>query len=145
MPVVRRVGFCILAVLAIIVWFTLAPTRAKSVSQYEGAIAAANLNYETNNIAADSAPQQDVVNGWFNRDMQIIMAEQNNELLRAGTDRRVPALLLLGLLAFCLHGLTSPGKAPTGAPQPSPEGPQPADRQSAQSWAFPAAAAPPPR
>src|SRR5688572_27779959 len=117
-PFVRRIGFGVLALLAIIVWIVLAPNKGKPVAQYEQAIAAANSSYESNNAAADSAPQQDVVNGWFSRDMQVIMAEQNNDLLRTGTDRRVPALLLLGLLAICLHGLTSPGPPPTLTPQP---------------------------
>jgi hypothetical protein len=139
LPLARRIGFGVLAVLTIIVWFVLAPTKGKSVAQYENAIAAANSSYESNNAAADSAPQQDVVNGWFSRDMQIIMAEQNNDLLRTGTDRRVPALLLLGLLALCLHGLTSPGPSPTPAAQPPPLGPQPPARQATESWAYPAA------
>jgi hypothetical protein len=142
-PVVRRVGFSILAVLAIIVWFSLAPSKAKSVAQYERAIAAASSDFETNNGTADSAPQQSVVNGWFSRDIQTIMAEQNNDLLRTSSDRRVPALLLLGLLAFCLHCLTLPGQASTVASQPSPPGPQPDARQSAESWSFPVAGAPP--
>jgi hypothetical protein len=140
MSLVRRIGFAALAVLAVAVWFTLGPTTAKSVSQYEQAIAAASSSYETNSAAADSAPQQDVVNGWFSRDLQTIMAEQNNDLLRTRTDRRIPALLLLGLLAFCLHALTLPGAAPSPSGPPHLPDPPPAG-QSAGSWAFPAAGA----
>jgi hypothetical protein len=79
LPLVRRLGFGVLAVLAIVSWLTLGPTRAKSINQYEQAIKAANANYEANNVAADRAPQREVVNGWFSRDMQTIMAEQNND------------------------------------------------------------------
>jgi hypothetical protein len=142
MSLLRRIGFGVLGVLAIAVWFTLGPTSADSVPGYERAIEAANSSYEANNVAAESAPQQEVVNGWFNRDMQTILARQNNELLRAGTDRRVPALLLLGLLALCLHGLTSPGQGPAPSSQPWPPGPLPAVGRSAGSWAFPAEEAP---
>jgi hypothetical protein len=143
MSLVRRIGFGVLAGLAVVVWLTLGPSSARSVPAYEQAIAAANSSYETNNAAADSAPQQEVVNGWFSRDMQTIMAKQNNELLKEGTDRRIPALLLLGLLTFCLHGLTSSGRAPSPPWSAPPPGPQSAAGQAAESWAFPAAGAPP--
>jgi hypothetical protein len=121
---VRRIGFSILAILAVAVWLTLGPSRTKPVSQYQRAIEAAKSAYETNSTAADSAPQQSVVIGWFGHDMQVIVAEQNNDLLRSANDPRVPALLLLGILGLCLHGLTLP--APTGG-----------DRQGAMAWSEP--------
>jgi len=57
-----------------------------SVSSSEALIAAALSDYEANNDLADSAPQQQVVNGWVARDLLSIIARQNVSSINAQTE-----------------------------------------------------------
>ena len=125
---VRLAGFAVLAVAAVVAWVVLAPKLATDVptlpsaTQYETLIADALSAHELNNASAAGAPQQQVVNGWTARDLLTIIAKENVDILRAqgavvdvtGTlrttpfDERVPALLLIGVLAVCWAGVSTP-------------------------------------
>lgn len=89
--------------------------------QFYASLIADALEADTaNNKGAESAPQQQVVNGWTARDLLTIIAKQNIDILKSqgalvdatGTlnttpfDERIPALLLIGLLAIA--GVESP-------------------------------------
>jgi len=54
-----------------------ASTPSTSTSSTSSKIAAATARYETNNVSADSAPQQQVSNGWYTNDLLLVL---NNEL-----------------------------------------------------------------
>ncbi|HZD22459.1 MAG TPA: hypothetical protein VE569_03535 [Acidimicrobiia bacterium] len=74
---------------------------------------------DANEGLAESAPQQQVVNGWVARDLLQIQARQLADVLDAltqeneagqivaTTDPRVPALLVVAILAIGLIGFTS--------------------------------------
>jgi hypothetical protein len=76
-------------------------------------------DYNANDALTDSAPQQQVVNGWVARDLLQIQARQLADVLDAltqetesgqlvaTTDPRVPALLVVAVLAICLIGFTA--------------------------------------
>ncbi len=138
---VRLAGFGVLAVAAVIAWVALAPEvptdapTLPSATQYETLIADALSAHEVNNLSASGAPQQQVVNGWTARDLLTIIAKENIDILRAqgavvdvtGTlrttpfDERVPALLLIGVLAVCWAGISGPRAAATmSLPTPGP-------------------------
>lgn len=137
---VRPVGFLIIAVAAAAAWVVLAPTTAEdaptlpSATQYETLISQALDDNSANDARTESAPQQQVVNGWVARDLLTIIAKQNADLLRASGaivesngvlrtnpfDERVPALLGLGILALVWDGLTRP-TAPRPAATAEPE------------------------
>lgn len=148
MSILRPLAFAVVGLGAVVVWFLLAPATAQwygveSVRAVGPAsvgvdypaltvqaladsaanklmISAALADFETNNKAADSAPKQQVVNGWVARDLLSIIANQNADqdailsiiarenadLVRASVpDRRISALLVLGVLAICLSGV----------------------------------------
>ena len=126
---IRRVGLLVLGLGALIVYFFMAPDPPEegslnlSATNYNTLVLAAMADYDANDAQAESAPQQQVVNGWIARDLLRIQAleladvldamTQQDELGRviAADDPRVPALLLIAILALCLIGAT-PGKAP---------------------------------
>lgn len=131
-PMVIRIGgFAILALAALGAWAALAPAQTPSApslpsaATYDSLIAEALSTNELNDALADSAPQQSVVNGWVARDLLAIMAKENADLLRAQGavfgpdgvlqsqpfDERVPALLLIGVLAIVWDGVT--GRRPS--------------------------------
>jgi hypothetical protein len=95
---IRRVGACILAVAAIVVWFAMGPSnegdRSSDVSQ-------ALLTYDLNEARTEGAPQQTVVNGWVAKDLLAIIAEDER-------DDRPAALLGLLVLGAALALITSP-------------------------------------
>lgn len=116
MELVRRIGLSAIGLAAVAVWFLLAPsggalglTEEQFVRDYGNLVAQALDDAEGNEALADSAPQQQVVNGWVARDLLSIVALQNEDLLDAVAvnDDRIPALLVLAVLAICLNGLTS--------------------------------------
>lgn len=96
---------------------------------YPGAIDTISGNDALNQLSADSAPQQSVVNGWTARDYLELAARQNTE---------VSVLLYLAVAVLVIIALTlltqnrrllrveqalasaaAPGsKAPSGVPQP---------------------------
>lgn len=131
MLLVRRLGALILAIAAVAVWFLLEPEQASAdTPNYSSAISAAIADYESNNALADSAPQQEVVNGWVAKDLLEVIAKAENASLSpesAPRDDRIPAELLLVVLGVALLVFTTPrGHA---GPQPqraaAPASPQP--------------------
>ena len=136
MLVARRVGAVLLVAAAFAIWFLLAPdvpdtpsTIARDdvrdrASQIDSALADAELNEGI----ADSAPQQQVVNGWVARDLLEIIASQQNESLAreeiappvtpvVPPDERIPALVGLLVVGVALGLATTPRPA---APVPAP-------------------------
>jgi hypothetical protein len=146
-PSLRVAGFGVLAVSAAAVWFLMAPAPPAaaqfdlSVRDYARLINVALDDHDANEARADSAPKQQVVNGWVARDLLTIIAWQQTDLLEAlGSlgdqnssvvsavavrDDRVPALLGLVVLALCWAGLTEPkaSRGPSTAAADSMGGP----------------------
>ena len=123
---VRRVGLAILSIAAIAIFFLMEPEPPEegslnlSATNYQSLIDLAMSDYDANDARTDSAPQQQVVNGWVARDLLQIQARQLADVLDALTqqsesgeivassDPRVPALLVIAVLAVALIGFTSP-------------------------------------
>lgn len=121
MMLVRRLGALILAAAAVAVWFVLEPEQTSGdTADYSSAISLAIEEYETNNAMADSAPQQEVVNGWVAKDLLEVIAEAQNASLSpesAPRDDRIPAELLLVVLGVALLALTTPRAEAVPEPQ----------------------------
>ena len=126
--VIRYLGFVALIAAAVAVWVVLAPkvsTKTPTLpsgTDYVTLIKQALSDSDTNNLTANSAPQQQVVNGWVAKDLLTIIAKQNVDILQSQGavvdatgnlsttpfDERIPALLLVGVVALCWMGLTAP-------------------------------------
>jgi hypothetical protein len=124
---IRYLGFLVLIGAAVAVWVVLAPkvdTKSPTLpsgTDYGSLISQALSDATANNVSADTAPKQQVVNGWVARDLLTIVAKQNIDILKSQGavvdatgnlsttpfDDRIPALLLIGLLAICWTGLTA--------------------------------------
>ncbi len=137
---VRPFGFLALALAGAVIWLLMAPRAAgetpslPSATQYETLISQALRDNDANDARTDSAPQQQVVNGWVARDLLTIIAKSNADLLRAsgaivesnGTlrtnpfDERIPALLGLVLLTLVWDGLTRPAARAPLLSHPAP-------------------------
>lgn len=110
----RRSGFLILSVAAVVVLFVMGPDEDQSpdTGGYSNAVSQALDEAERNEERASAAPQQQVVNGWVARDLLTILAEQNNDIItsnaQAAGDDRTPALLVLLVLGVSLHAVTMP-------------------------------------
>lgn len=149
MLLIRRIGAVILAAAAVLVWFLAAPAKShSSAPDFSSDIASAASDYDSNNASTESAPQQQVVNGWAEKDLLNILVKEQQAALApaiAPHDNRVPAELLLAVLGIALVAGTSPRSAPeaaaTGA-SPSGDPARPAEAGPVPSW--PLAAAPTP-
>lgn len=108
LDVVRRIGYGIAAVAAILVFFLGAP---EAPSGHLDAVAAIQLNDSANNTRAEGAPQQQVVNGWTTIEYLGHLSDQVDELPATLNDSRPSALLLIGVLTMAFHL----GTAPRGA------------------------------
>jgi hypothetical protein len=144
----RAAGYLVLAIAAVAVFLVLKPVITTSVptlpsaTTYESLISTALSDNAANDANADSAPKQQVVNGWVARDLLMIIAKENADILKAQGavvdatgalqttpfDERIPALLLIGVLALCWTGLSArqappvvvaAPAAPAGAPEPA--------------------------
>ena len=122
---VRRIGLAVLALGALAIFFLMEPDIPEegslnlSATNYQALIDLAMSDYNANDALTDSAPQQQVVNGWVARDLLQIQARQLADVLDAltqetesgqlvaTTDPRVPALLVVAVLAICLIGFTA--------------------------------------
>ena len=94
---------------------------AAAATDYDTAISAALSDDNANNLRAEGAPQQTVVNGWTAKDLLTIIARQNGDLMRlSSSDERIPALLLIGVLAVCWSGMTAMVGAPKAVAAPAP-------------------------
>ena len=132
----RRVGLALLAIAAIAIFFLMEPDAPEegslnlSATNYQSLIDAAMSDYNANDALAESAPQQQVVNGWVARDLLQIQARQLADVLDvltqesgsgelvATTDPRVPALLVIAILAVGLMGLTTVPDRPQNSTSP---------------------------
>lgn len=104
-----------------------------SAANYQQLIDVAMSDYDANDARTESAPQQQVVNGWVARDLLQIQALQLADLLDAVTeensrgavvasnDPRTPALLVLAILAISLVGITSESSRPRSTAGPAYE------------------------
>jgi hypothetical protein len=80
--------------------------------------------YDLNNDAAESAPQQQVVNGWYVNDLLNIIALETGRTATQSSDDRTAALLAIGVVAIALWGVTAPPAGQASAlqvPLPEPE------------------------
>jgi hypothetical protein len=124
----RTTGFIAISIATVAVWFTMAPppvdaeagTNGLSARNYADLVDQALSDGNLNESRAESAPQQQVVNGWIARDLlSIIALAQADTLERLGglsdhnetvvsavatRDDRIPALLGLAVLALCWGG-----------------------------------------
>lgn len=133
--IIRIVGLALIGALSAVVYFVMAPNEgamvldAQEIEQSVNAVAAhqdgrstaisaAILKQNTNETAADSAPQQQVVNGWATVDLLQLIADDevtaNESAALLGSiaarrvDNRIPALVALGVLAICWGFATQP-------------------------------------
>ena len=139
---VRLTGYALLAVASLVVFIALKPNvqtvtpTLPSATTYESLIATALSDFDLNNITADSAPKQQVVNGWITRDLLTIIAKEQVDVLKsqgavvdvtgslrtAPFDERIPALLVIGVLALCWTGAASRAPEVVAAPAAAHEG-----------------------
>jgi len=125
---VRYLGFAVLALAAAAAFVYFTPKAVSSsyalpsASQYESLISQALADDKVNNRSTTGAPQQQVVNGWTAKDLLTIIAKEQADILRAQGavvdatgnlqtqpfDQRVPALLLIAVLAVCWSGIATP-------------------------------------
>lgn len=137
---VRLIGFGLLAIVAVAAFVVLTPQvlhetpTLPNTTDYLSLIQQTLSNDTANNARAQGAPQQAVVNGWTARDLLTIIAKQNIDILASqgavvdatGTlqttpfDERVPALLLIGVLAICWEGVSRPRVPSVLATNPQP-------------------------
>lgn len=129
MPI-RQIGFAILAAVAAVVVVTMRPADPEPVdtSRFDRQVQQALSDFETNEARTQGAPQQQVVNGWVNRDLLTIISRQLSTSMETVAinppDERVPVLLLILVLTAGWHGATTPrpsqmnSKAPAGDWQP---------------------------
>ena len=111
---IRTAGFIAISIATAAVWFALAPpavdTEAETVGlsglDYVDLVDQALADGVLNESRAESAPQQQVVNGWTARDLLSIIALAQADTLSAVTTRddRTPALIGLAALAVCWGG-----------------------------------------
>lgn len=137
---IRAAGYLVLVIAAVAVFIVLKPKvevstpSLPSATTYESLIATALSDNSSNDLIADSAPKQQVVNGWVARDLLVIVAKENADILRAQGavvdatgalqtapfDDRVPALLLIGVIALCWTGISAPRQEPVVVTAPTP-------------------------
>lgn len=142
--VIRQIGLGILAVAAVAVFFVLKPAEAEPVpslptfapqaADYTDLIESARAIYDLNNDNAETAPQQQVVNGWLANDLAEILATENAQMIsqldalsqqnvlayQAATapeqqDDRPAALLTIAVIAIALWGATAMPSSPVDA------------------------------
>jgi hypothetical protein len=80
--------------------FALQKGSEKVTESRQGEQLVALLDYETNNGNADSAPQQQVVNGWVAKDLAIVQLNQLGDLTKA--QEQTNKILGLGVAAISL-------------------------------------------
>lgn len=139
--VLQFIGFAVLAIAGIAVWFGMAPASNDfDASGYDADLEVARLLNKSNEDLAESAPQQQVTNGWVARDLLEIQIEQLSEIgtFAATRDDRTPALILLVLLAMCWYAvITQFGTAAERAPTATHHDPNPSALESQEASATP--------
>jgi hypothetical protein len=129
---IRYAGYLVLAITAVAVFVVLRPRidtvtpTLPSATSYESLITIALDADTANNLRTAGAPRQQVVNGWTAKDLLTIIAKENIDILKAQGavvdatgalnttpfDERIPALLLIGVLALCWTGMSMSGATP---------------------------------
>lgn len=103
---VRIGGFVVIAVAAVVVMFALGGAGDAPGATTDG-VKQALAEWDLNELGADSAPQQSVSAQWAAKDLLAVIGRA--EARQSGAlSAKVPALLLLGVLALCWHGVMSP-------------------------------------
>lgn len=106
MVLVRNIGGVILGVVALVVFFAMAPEGSFEDDVSRDSVVDSVMSEDSlNSATTDSAPQQQVVNGWTSRDLLEIIARE--QVAPPEQDERPAALLLLGALGVALHLATS--------------------------------------
>jgi hypothetical protein len=105
--VVRATGAVLLAGLAVVLWFVMAP---EEMDDSTAELTAALAEYEANEARADGAVQQQVVNGWVAKDLLAIIAEQADDSTRADrqADDRLAAEAVVAVVALAFGIATRP-------------------------------------
>lgn len=101
----KALVWVIVAIAAVVTW-TTSGLDPLPVEDFSSDIALAAVAYEANNDRAEGAPQQQVVNGWYVKDVLPVIAAQNSTIIehqRLGIWRAqlVPLLLLIFGLGVC--------------------------------------------
>lgn len=125
MRLVRIIGFAVLALVGLIAFLGLGPEG----EPWKDAHRAANLvleDDEANAESAESAPQQQVVNGWTARNLLdlTLRAQANSAESDARAQTRLGSLVLLALLAICWGGATGGKKRQSGSATKQPDLPE---------------------
>ena len=97
-PGTRRAGFVVISLLALLTIWAAGASRDETRELVGDALRDARLNESS----SDSAPQQQVVNGWVTRDLLTIQA--HSDLL---AEERISLMLLFVVFALAWNGLTS--------------------------------------
>jgi hypothetical protein len=90
----RRFGLVFLVCVAIAIPLGLVGPTKPDTDGYDKATVAALSDADANEKTSSGAPQQQVVNGWLNRDLLLIQIKQTNDLL---TLLHLVAALLIAL------------------------------------------------
>jgi hypothetical protein len=124
--IIRAVGFVVLALAGVALFASLTVARSAedaraATRDYRSLIRQALSDSEANNLRAEGAPQQAVVNGWVARDLLTIVAQQNADQIEADLilieqNERLYAFLLLVVLGVAWGGLTRPSRSFATAP-----------------------------
>jgi hypothetical protein len=125
MLIIRQLGLVMLACAAVAVFFFMTPEVPddEAGEAIVDALELAEEFYDLNNDAAESAPQQQVVNGWYVNDLLNIIALETGRTATQSSDDRTAALLAIGVVAIALWGVTAPPAGQASAltvPLPEP-------------------------
>ena len=138
--IIRQIGIWILAALAIAVTFGLQPEESEPINtaRFDRQVQQALADFDANESRTAGAPQQQVVNGWVNRDLLTIISRQLSTSIEQApipvSDPRIAYLLLVLVLTVGWHGATTAvAKTPALVVEPepvelgpdSPEAPEP--------------------
>ena len=136
----RALVWVLVAIAAVVVWGVSGPI-SDSETDFASAIRLADVSYEANNSRTDGAPQQQVVNGWYVRDVLPVLAAQNSVIIeRTGLLSTMLLVFGLGLSADVIGSSLLKNRKPAapavaqGSMVPNPS--SPADVGPAQEGAF---------
>jgi len=134
MAVARPVALAVIAAIALAVGaFSIGAVvdEGGSSRTFESVISGAMDEYQLNNELAESAPQQQVVNGWIARDLLEVIALQNvevieNQDMKLSSQARTNSLLqgtlvvlVLGVISIAILGISMVARRGDGEPQAS--------------------------
>jgi len=120
---VRKIVILVFVALAAILWLGPVIAGGTDPADYADELGAALATADLNESRAQGAPQQTVVNGWVNRDLQAIQIEQRNDLLTAEHRQTALLTLLAVMLAWSFVADRSTAPAPSPAEPSSASSP----------------------